>query len=127
MDPRDFIDQYQRRYESSQEFEDRFNAAEFEIDARLKRAIRPYLTAFNAACATAVELHGHGSMAHSATLNLARAQYEYDTRAAYDLADQTRRELLETDEVSDETSEAWSALIKPRLVIVGDHQAEIAA
>jgi len=117
-DPRNFIDEFQRRYESSQEFEDRFMNAQDDVNARIWRATHRELAQFHERCAAAVDLHGHGSMAHSATVDLAHAQYKYDTRHVYDLGDQTLRELLEFDEVSDETSEAWSALIKPRLVVV---------
>jgi len=120
MDPRDFIDQYQRRYESSQEFEDRFHAAEAEANDLFVKATQPQHAAYHNAIAASVKLHGHGSMAHEATIRLANGQFTRDTVQAHDLAEQTLRQILEFDEISDETSEAWSVLIKPRLVVVGE-------
>ena len=116
--PSDFIDEFQRRYESSQEFEDRFHAAEIEANDLFAKATQPQHAAYRNAIAISVVLHGHGSMAHEATIRLAHGQFTRDTVQANDLAEQTLREILDFDEISDETSEAWSALIKPRLGVV---------
>lgn len=68
---------------------------------------------FDLSVATAVRLHGHGSMAHEATINLARAQFKHDTREARALYHRTVDCLLADGEVSDDLDYEWTRLTDP--------------
>lgn len=58
----------------------------------------------------------------------AKAKFESDTAAARALHDRSFEEMKQDGEISQETIDAWEALqspqIAPRLITVGDHQAE---
>ena len=131
-DPRDYALNHWLRYESDAEHAARVEAAEREATWHFDRATVRQKQVYREAVDAAVKLHGHGSMAHEATLNLAKAQWDRDTAAARDLFYRTCDELM-TGEVSEARSLEWDALsafdlptIAERSVVqVGDHDPEI--
>ena len=109
-DPRDYALNHWNRYESDAEHAARVEAAEREATWHFDRATVRQKQVYREAVAAAVKLHGHGSMAHEATLNLAKAQWDRDTAAARDLFYRTADCLMATGEVSESLSLEWDAL-----------------
>lgn len=106
---------YSSRAERDADLEQAMCRAEAEREASwyFDRATARQKREFREAVEASVELHGHGSQAHEATINLANSQWRHDTAEARALFERTVAHLVEHGEVSDELDREWTALIDP--------------
>lgn len=75
------------------------------------RATQPQRTAYVNVTAMAALQHGHGSRAHGAAVDLAKRQWQSDTKEARGLFNRTRECVALTGEVSEALSIEWDALL----------------
>jgi hypothetical protein len=73
-------------------------------------ATKPQRAAFIGLTAMAALLHGHGSQAHCAAVDLAKRQWHVDTKDARDLLAVTVDWFTRHREISTELDDRWAAL-----------------
>lgn len=86
-------------------------AGKFFDDATVRQR-----AAFLAVTNSARDMHGWGSDAHKAAIDLAKRQWEEDTAEASKLLDISVQELLATGELTEETGDAWTELCQREAV-----------
>jgi len=89
---------------------DRTDAAKKLAGWYFDDATRHQRTAFANVTAMAALMHGHGSQAHTATIDLARREWDATTAEARALYEATIECLLVDGNISSELDEAWTAL-----------------
>jgi hypothetical protein len=74
------------------------------------QATKPQRAAFIGLTSMADYLHGHGSQAHCATVDLAKRQWHFDTKEARELLAVTVDWFTRHRELSTELDDRWTAL-----------------